>query len=902
LRGELSFAQRARVLLDVVAEFDTDRREAGEPSILGGQDELSQAVKRLDRLLRSDSTGSDAGSVATKQIQIGEASAVIHYQLAVLHHKDSLTKPSLPTAANRLKALTLLGRHQNALVDFEKLRDAAISSDAIRTDAQSVGFPMDDLKNALGQRREDILASVSDVIGDLRRARSALGEFLRTCLERDSTDDLPPTTDVGRLSTIPGRPPLVRSADDIARRIRLEAALLEVSARADQVVAGALERSSRSVLSGFASNLRRTELQLASAEGLAQVIDERLEIRTVAADRLIELMRRMKGGSIGLAGTRGAGKSTLMRRLRDGREKFGDRDLLAVMVPAPVVYDSREFMLHLFAEICRAAGASPPPYEPSDDSSATTSGLSAWALATARAQSWWLPLPALWLVLGGAAALVSAVDTQVNDHVVWGVALLLGGLTAWCIQLTAPGQLRRSKEYPTYERPLRLLAVLALTLGVGLIVAGVAGLEPAPERAAAISVIGIGFLLLAIARNLQVAMSSRHLHEGRDVERAGEALRREWLHGDELTATASIRLAELRYQQSLTLGVSGKIGVPLGVEIGASAERTLARHPMTFPEVVADLQRFLSIAAKTRDVLIAIDELDKLEADDDTANRFLNDLKAAFGVPNTYFLVSVSDDAMSRFERRGMPFRDVFDSTFDEIVSVQPLSLNEAQRLLSQRIVGFPFVYSALCHALAGGNPRDLIRLARRVVEVNDALGKPDTLATIVSHLVRTDLEGKVAAVERAVVGLNAPDEWSTGMLEWVRAVRAACSTEAALMNIAVELRQKVTQFGSTRDVADSEAAAQRALRRLMLELGTYGYFAATSLAFFKDSLTSEEIEEAANGARTDPTLERLASARRGFTVSARTAWIGVNDFRSAVGIEPNSLPVPTLDGLGAAG
>jgi hypothetical protein len=156
-------------------------------------------------------------------------------------------------------------------------------------------------------------------------------------------------------------------------------------------------------------------------------------------------------------------------------------------------------------------------------------------------------------------------------------------------------------------------------------------------------------------------------------------------------------------------GVSGKLSVPLGIEVGATAERSLARHAMTFPEVFDNFAKFLALAAQTRDVLIAVDELDKLEPDDDTATRFLNDLKAAFAIANTYFLVSVSEDTMSRFERRGLPFHDVFDSTFDEILRVEPLSLAEARQLLAARVVGLPYIYAALCYVLSGGITRDLI-------------------------------------------------------------------------------------------------------------------------------------------------------------------------------------------------
>ena len=58
--------------------------------------------------------------------------------------------------------------------------------------------------------------------------------------------------------------------------------------------------------------------------------------------------------------------------------------------------------------------------------------------------------------------------------------------------------------------------------------------------------------------------------------------------------------------------------------------------------------------------LIGIDELDKLTPDQ--ARTFLNGAKAFFGIPGASFVVSVSEDAMSDFERRRLPIRDAFDS------------------------------------------------------------------------------------------------------------------------------------------------------------------------------------------------------------------------------------------------
>src|SRR5439155_21212139 len=90
--------------------------------------------------------------------------------------------------------------------------------------------------------------------------------------------------------------------------------------------------------------------------------------------------------------------------------------------------------------------------------------------------------------------------------------------------------------------------------------------------------------------------------------------------------------------------------------------------------------------------------------------------------PHVYFLVSVSDEALTSFERRGLPLRDVFDSSFDEIIRVEPLRYEDSRRLLYRRVVGLTEPYIALCHCLSGGLARDLIRAARQVVRAAAAL------------------------------------------------------------------------------------------------------------------------------------------------------------------------------------
>jgi hypothetical protein len=143
-------------------------------------------------------------------------------------------------------------------------------------------------------------------------------------------------------------------------------------------------------------------------------------------------------------------------------------------------------------------------------------------------------------------------------------------------------------------------------------------------------------------------------------------------------------------------------------EAGLEGSREIARNQMTLPDIVAEFRRLLAQIAETRRVLIGIDELDKLESRED-AYTFMNEMKVLFGLDGCFFLISVSEDAMSVFERRGLPFRDVFDSSFDDVINVGFLRVDESVELLQRRVIGMPLPFIFLCHCIAGGLARDVI-------------------------------------------------------------------------------------------------------------------------------------------------------------------------------------------------
>src|SRR5204863_10221347 len=143
---------------------------------------------------------------------------------------------------------------------------------------------------------------------------------------------------------------------------------------------------------------------------------------------------------------------------------------------------------------------------------------------------------------------------------------------------------------------------------------------------------------------------------------------------DPLIVVAARRhLENIKFQHSYSSGWGGSLKLP-GIEAQLNEARSFAENQRTMPQIVDDFHEFFKLMSPEDLVLIGIDELDKMESDDDV-RTFLNAIKALFRIPRCFYLVSVSETAISSFERRGLPLRDVLDSTFDTIVYVDYLKL-----------------------------------------------------------------------------------------------------------------------------------------------------------------------------------------------------------------------------------
>jgi hypothetical protein len=568
-----------------------------------------------------------------------------------------------------------------------------------------------------------------------------------------------------------------------------------------------------------------------SIAGLSETYDATYQVSTSTAAELEGLLDRLDGASIGVAGSRGSGKSTLIRGYCENTSRQLSRSLgvgralaatgdLRCMVSAPVDYAARDFVLHLFATFCHAVIAR-----------SKTGKDTAHRVPTAMRLQSMIPAVKATLLIGLGVALVH------------------------------------------WRRPVAessgLPAAVVFWTGVAVVLAVDAGIVAAAWRNA----------------------------------RRVPAVKRQSGDGRALAATAKRHLARVRYLQTRTSGWSGTFGMATGTG-GLSFSSSRAEQPLSYPEVVGEFRDFArAVAAEVhRDghrVFIGIDELDKIGTPEQ-AEQFLNEIKGIFGIPHVYFMVSVSDDALSAFERRGLPLRDAFDSSFDEIIGVDPLTYPESRRLLYRRVIGLTEPYVALCHCLSGGLARDLIRTARQVTRAAQVLstgtgqlpGENDeganvlvyqllvrqrtrpapVLSSICTAVVTGDLRRKFRAVARHAATTGQAGELQQSLSTAIRGLQADAPTLAI-----VDVLSKPVP---------GEPGPVTALR---LELAAYAYYCTTVQDIFGGGLGTDRIAKATTSVGPG-SFDALASARLAFAVDPHIAWHSITEFRQAWALDTRDL------------
>ena len=583
---------------------------------------------------------------------------------------------------------------------------------------------------------------------------------------------------------------------------------------------------------------------VASSPALSEVYDRTNKVPTQIESELAELLGRLDGASIGVAGPRGAGKSTLL---------YG---------------------------YCEDA-----------DSGADARRVINWSSVIGGKlpeQSW-----------GDLRCMVSApVDYVARDFVLHLFATFCGVVVG---KYRAAGRSRHIYLGAFWGRRIAQLCMsfilLAAYLGSLIIImfnsskATMRGgsVSPIWVEIAGAGIIAAGSLIFARSAAARIRSWAREARNGRESGKA-------------MIASARRHLSRIRYLQTRMSGRTGGLGLRPGFTAQLTRSISRSEQPLSYPEIITEFRRFAASVAADQHrrgdrVFIGVDELDKMGSAEQ-AEHFLNEVKGIFGIPHLYFMVSVSDDALNAFERRGLPLRDAFDSSFDEIIRVEPLSYYESRRLLYRRVIGLTEPYVALCHCLAGGLARDVIRAARQVARCAATLSvsrpglssssetSSDEAAPAEYELLHGEAPQQLPALSE--ISAAVLHEELNRKLRSLRQVLGRTGSEdgAVLQDALYEVTAHLTVDRPMISLVDLLAQPSDAeppeIVRLRMHLAAYVYYCATLQEVFTGALDDARMAKATSNTNDPISFDALAEARNAFAIDTSLAWNLISQCRLA--------------------
>jgi hypothetical protein len=456
-----------------------------------------------------------------------------------------------------------------------------------------------------------------------------------------------------------------------------------------------------------------------SAPGLGETP---IPYRLIARGELARIKRwneELGASAIAISGYRGVGKTTLLRSIIDATDHEDDDKPTAIFVAAPVTYDSREFLIHLYSQLCRLViGVTGP-------------ARSRGALMLRR--------------------ILRPIFTFLRWTIRFGLLLLLAWAWIWIVL------------WVLNWLPSEATKAWAVAMAYAIKATNIQTPHGMLATILATSLVIVGW---GLAGKLAIPRSS--LKAPPDITRLAER-----------------GLERMQFLQ--TVSTEASAGVKRGfLDLGAKRARQLAENPITLPELVDSYRGYAEEVATwlysspdpasglfekiapsnlfgsirsgrySRRLMICIDEVDRI-ATAEAAESFINDIKAIFGVKHCVYLVTVSEEALAGFEQRLIRVRPALDSAFDEVLRLDIFNVGQSVELLRRHVVGFPDIFISLCHCLAGGIPRDLVREARALLdETSEARpGSPSSKANGSDAPSANLIKLTAATVTRSVMTLK---------------------------------------------------------------------------------------------------------------------------------------------------
>lgn len=565
------------------------------------------------------------------------------------------------------------------------------------------------------------------------------------------------------------------------------------------------------------------------SEGLRRLQDPKLTISTRSEQRLRNLLDRMDGGSIAVTGPRGAGKSTLLRCMCD-LQSYSAEGPRSIYVSAPAEYVAKEFLAELFQQVCDA-------YLQHFDR--PIAGIRYRGLHTQR--------DAVRVVRQAEAVL------RLAFRLIFALALLA----------VAFGPLLSGIHLPT------VVAHLPVRHWRGELTQ-YSKMAWDKYQAATQVVAGILAALLWPKRELRRRRLS-HLRRPKLVQKA----RNYSIH--------------LKIERTSSSGANLVLPAMRGAGLSLSKGISEKYVPWSLPELVGKLRDFITkmsepTGTSVRTMVIAIDEIDRIGSVEQ-AERFIGEVKAIFGIPNCFFLVAVAEDVGFLFSRRSIVGQSTLEHSFDDVVVVDALEFEEARELLSTRVPGFTDSFVFLALALSGGLPREMIRVARRLVEVNNKETKDHffpRIGDLALRLVIEDVTEVLRTSRNQLARMSLPDCWGDVFHQLRTAMallRSGATSPEEHRKIIGELC--LLRSPDTVDQSASQETDEIAATKIIGGLAAFACYSITVVEAFNNDYFDLPAARKSMRDATGGSYAELAAARLELGISPRSSQSTIGRFRA---------------------
>ncbi len=154
-----------------------------------------------------------------------------------------------------------------------------------------------------------------------------------------------------------------------------------------------------------------------------------------------------------------------------------------------------------------------------------------------------------------------------------------------------------------------------------------------------------------------------------------------------------------------------------GLSIGRSY--SLSRRELTLAGLTTRYLQFIQLLIPLYNgkLVIAIDELDKIQ-DPEQLEALLTEIKGALFAQGVFYLITLSEEAARPFRLRLASGRDMFESTFDNILDIPPMDMDFAVAMLSKMEDSdkrLPEPCLKVAALFGGGIPREVVRAWRKL-------------------------------------------------------------------------------------------------------------------------------------------------------------------------------------------